>query len=406
MPTAFEPDKQGPLAGVRVLDLSRLLAGNILTHVLADLGADVIKLEPPGGDSLRAWKENGREVQWKVYARNKRSIVIDLKSEGDREIFRALLKTADALVENYRPGVLDRLGFPLSELHAIQPKLVVVRISGWGASGPYKNKPGFGTLVEAASGYAFKNGFPDRPPLLPNLGLADSVTGLYGAACTLVALRAAEKEGGAGQELDLALFDSFLQILGADQAIYHVTGEVVERSGNRSNLAAPRNVYSTSDQQFIALSASTPEVAFRLFDAIDRPDMKSDPRFSTNPARLKNVDALDEILAQFIGGRTLSENLTHFESLHVTVAAINDAAAVMRDPHVTARGSIVMMEDEEVGSLPMHSVPCRFSATPGSLRAPAPRLDEHRAQILEELGLAVPGREAPSAEAPARRTAG
>jgi crotonobetainyl-CoA:carnitine CoA-transferase CaiB-like acyl-CoA transferase len=388
MATAFEPEKQGPLAGVRVLDLSRLLAGNILTHVLADLGADVIKLEPPGGDSLRAWKENGHEVQWKVYARNKRSIVIDLKNEDDRKIFRALLKTADALVENYRPGVLDRLGFPLSELHSIQPKLVVVRISGWGATGPYKNKPGFGTLVEAASGYAFKNGFTDRPPLLPNLGLADSVTGLYGAACALVALREAEKDGGLGQELDLALFDSFLQILGADQAIHHVTGQVVERSGNRSNLAAPRNVYSTSDQQFIALSASTPELAFRLFDAIGRPDMKSDSRFSTNPARLKNVDELDEIIAGFIGARTLSENLAHFESLHVTVAAINDAAAVMRDPHVMARGSILMMDDEDVGSLPMHAVPCRFSTTPGSLRAAAPKLDAHRAQILEELGLA------------------
>jgi crotonobetainyl-CoA:carnitine CoA-transferase CaiB-like acyl-CoA transferase len=388
MPTAFQADKQGPLAGVRVLDLSRLLAGNILTHVLADLGADVIKLEPPGGDSLRAWKENGHEVQWKVYARNKRSIVIDLKSEPDREIFRALLKTADALVENYRPGVLDRLGFPLSKLHAIRPKLVVVRISGWGATGPYKNKPGFGTLVEAASGYAFKNGFPDGPPLLPNLGLADSVTGLYGAACTLVALRAAEKADGVGQELDLALFDSFLQILGADQAIHHVTGQVVERSGNRSNLAAPRNVYSTSDEQFIALSASTPEVAFRLFDAIGRPDMKTDPRFSTNPARLKNVEALDAIIADYISGRTLSENLAHFEALHVTAAAINDAAAVMRDPHVTARGSVVMMEDEDIGALPMHAVPCRFSATPGSLRSPAPRLDAHRAEILQELGLA------------------
>lgn len=395
---------------MRVLDLSRLLAGNILTHVLADLGADVIKLEPPGGDSLRAWKENGREVQWKVYARNKRSIVIDLKKEEDREIFRALLKAADVLVENYRPGVLDRLGFPLAELHAFQPKLVVVRISGWGATGPYKNKPGFGTLVEAASGYAFKNGFPDRAPLLPNLGLADSVTGLYGAACTLAALREAEKEGGVGQELDLALFDSFLSILGADQAIYHVTGQVVQRSGNRSNLAAPRNVYRTSDQQFIALSASTPELAFRLFDAISRPDMKSDPRFSTNSARLKNVDELDEIISRFIGARTLADNLAHFESLHVTVAAINDAAAVMRDPHVLARGSVLMMEDEEIGSLPMHAVPCRFSATPGSLRMPAPRLDAHREEILRELGLAGPepglGHEETSTDALAQKTSG
>ncbi|MBN9275135.1 MAG: CoA transferase, partial [Mesorhizobium sp.] len=168
------------------MDLSRLVAGNMLTHVLADLGADVIKVEPPEGHSLRAWKLNGISVQWKVYGRNKRSIVIDLKKDEDRDIFRKLVASSHILVENFRPGVLDRLGFDMGELLKLQPKLVVARISGWGKTGPYRDKPGFGTLVEAASGFAFKNGFPDREPLLPNLGLADSVAGLYGASAVLV----------------------------------------------------------------------------------------------------------------------------------------------------------------------------------------------------------------------------
>lgn len=386
MPTPYTPEKSCPLDGVRILDLSRLVAGNVLTHVLADLGADVIKIEPPGGDALRAWKEAGHEIQWKVYARNKRSIVLDLKQEDGRRIFGKLVQSAQILVENFRPGVLDRLGFPLERLHALQSKLVVLRISGWGGTGPYRNRPGFGTLVEAASGYAFKNGFPDQEPLLPNLGLADSVTGLYGAACAMVALREAEKTGGKGQELDLALFDSFLSILGADQAVYHVSGKIVQRSGNRSNLSAPRNVYRTRDGQYVALSAATPEMAARMFDAIGRPDMKTDPRFATNPARLQNVEELDAIIGAFIGARSRKENLDHFGAREITVGPINDAKMVMEDPHVIERGIIVTLDDDETNGLPMHAVPCRFSATPGALRRPSPRLDEHRAEILAELG--------------------
>lgn len=386
MSSPYTPEKSCPLDGVRILDLSRLVAGNVLTHVLADLGADVIKVEPPGGDALRAWKEAGHEIQWKVYSRNKRSIVLDLKDEDDRRIFAKLVQSAQILVENFRPGVLDRLGYPMEKLHALQPKLVVLRISGWGATGPYKNRPGFGTLVEAASGYAFKNGFPGQEPLLPNLGLADSVTGLYGAACAMVALREAEKDGGKGQELDLALFDSFLSILGADQAVYHVSGKIVQRSGNRSNLSAPRNVYHTSDDQYVALSAATPEMAHRMFDAIGRPDMKDDPKFATNPARLQNVEELDAIIGAFIAARSLKENLDYFGAKEITVGPINDAKMVLEDPHVIERGIIVTQDDDETNGLPMHAVPCRFSATPGALRRPSPRLDEHRAEILAELG--------------------
>ena len=385
MTNAYVPDAKCPLDNIRVLDMSRLVAGNMLTHVLADMGADVIKIEPPEGDSLRAWKLNGVPVQWKVYARNKRSIVIDLKSEEGRDVFERLVATAHILVENYRPGVLDRLGYSLEALHEIQPKLVVLRISGWGQSGPYRNKPGFGTLAEAASGFAYKNGFPDRPPLLPSLGLADAIAGLYGASSALVALREVEVNGGKGQDIDLSLHEPILSILGADQAVFKATGAVPERMGNHTKLSAPRNIYQTSDGGWVALSASTPELAMRLFRAIDRSDLCDDPRFATNEMRVANVDLLDEIIGAFVGDRTLEENLGFFDALEITVGPIYDARQVMDDPQVRARGSIIHFPDAELGTLPMHGVVPRFSATPGAIRRPAPALDADRQDILAEL---------------------
>jgi len=382
---AYARDRKCPLDGVRVLDLSRLVAGNMLTHVLADLGADVIKVEPPEGDSLRAWKLNGISVQWKVYGRNKRSIVIDLKKDEDRDIFRKLVASSHILVENFRPGVLDRLGFDMGELLKLQPKLVVARISGWGKTGPYRDKPGFGTLVEAASGFAFKNGFPDREPLLPNLGLADSVAGLYGASAVLVALREAELGAGKGQEIDLSLLEPIISILGADQAVHKATGAVPTRTGNRTALSAPRNIYCTSDAGYVALSASTPEMAYRLFRSIGRAELCDDPRFVTNEKRVENVEELDAIIGDFIGGLTLAENLAHFDKAEVTVGPIYDAVALMEDAHVRARGTFVEMEDAEMGTLPMHAVVGRLSATPGAIRRPAPMLDEHRSELLDEL---------------------
>ena len=311
--------------------------------------------------------------------------MIDLKSEADRAIFRSLIATADMLVENFRPGVLDRLGFGLAALHEIQPRLVVIRISGWGQTGPNRDKPGFGTLVEAFSGFAHKNGFPDRPPLLPNLGLADSIAGLYGASAALVALREVEVRGGKGQEIDLSLLEPILSVLGADQAVHRVTGKVPGRTGNRTPLTAPRNIYPTADQKYVALSASTPDMALRLMRAIGRADMCDDPRFATNEKRVENVEALDAIIGAFIGSRTLAANLEFFEREQITGGPIYDASEVMTDPHVVARGSVVEMADDDLGSLPMHCVVPRFSATPGSIRRPAPALDEHRVELLTEL---------------------
>jgi crotonobetainyl-CoA:carnitine CoA-transferase CaiB-like acyl-CoA transferase len=380
-----EPVRSPPLEGVRILDMSRLVVGNMMTHVLADMGADVIKIEPPEGDSLRAWKLSGVPVQWRVYCRNKRSIALDLKSEPDRATFASLIETADILVENFRPGVLDRLGFPLTKLHALRPCLVVVRISGWGQTGPYKDRPGFGTLVEAASGFAYKNGWPDGPPLLPNLGLADSVAGLYAASAALAALRETEVNGGAGQEIDISLLEPIISILGADQAVHRVTGAAPGRHGNRTPLSAPRNLYATHDGGHVALSASTQGMTERLFRSIGREDLILDPRFLTNEKRVANVAALDEIIGGFIAAMTLSEALEFFERAEVTVGPIYDAAQLMENEHVRERGSIVEVPDEDVGSLPMHCVVPRFSATPGAIRRRAPRLNEHANEIRAEL---------------------
>lgn len=389
----YVPDAKGPLAGVRVVDMSHLVAGNTLTQVLADLGADVVKVEPPAGDSLRAWRENGIAVQWKVYGRNKRSIVLDLKQPGGRKVFAALVAESAVLVENFRPGTLEKLGFGPEELLALNPRLVITRLSGWGQTGPYRDRPGFGTLVEAFSGFAHKNGFPDKPPALPNLGLADSIAGLYGATATMVALREVELGKGGGQVVDVSLLEPILSILGADAAVYQASGRVPGRQGNSTPLSAPRNLYHTSDGRFVALSGSTQAMTERLLHAIGRPDLIDDPRYRTNADRVANSASLDEVIQSFIGQRSRDENLRHFDAAGVTVGPVLDGAEVTRDPHVISRGAVAVFPDPEMGELPMHLVVPRLSRTPGGIRCAAPALDENAAEILAELGLSVNARE-------------
>lgn len=389
----YTPDAQCPLDGVRVIDMSHLVAGNTLTQVLADLGADVIKVEPPQGDTLRAWKENGVAVQWKVYGRNKRSIVIDLKQAGGRRSFEALVKSGAILVENFRPGTLEKLGYGPDVLLTLNPNLVVTRLSGWGQTGPYRHRPGFGTLVEAFSGFAHKNGFPDKPPALPNLGLADSVAGLYGAAATLTALRHVEVGGGGGQVVDVSLLEPIYSILGADAAVHRASGRVPTRHGNSTPLSSPRNLYRSGDGKYLAISGSTQAMTERLLHAIGRPDLIADPRFRTNADRVAHAEALDSEIQAFIGLRTLDENLAHFEATGVTAGPVHDGVTVTLDPHMIERGTVLEFPDDELAGLPMHAVVPRLSETPGAIRRPAPELDEHGTEILLELGFTGDPRE-------------
>lgn len=384
MSTTSSIQGDGPLAGIRVLDLSRLVAGNMLSLQLADFGAEVIKLEPDRGDPLRHWQENGISAWWKVYSRNKRSIRLDLKSAEGKAALRRLVPTAQVLVEGFRPGVMEAAGFGPDVLLGLNPKLVMVRISGFGQTGPYAQRPGFGSLIEAMSGFAAKNGFADKPPALPNLALADMVAGLSGAFATLAALRVAEQPEGLGQVVDLSLLEPLHATLGPDAAIHRLTGRSPSRIGNRVSITAPRNVYKTRDGEWVALSASTQDMAARLFAAIGRADMIHDPRFATNSARLDNVDEVDAVVGGFIAERDLAENLAYFEKAEVTVGPVYDPAGFALDPHVRGRGVLVDVEDPDHGPIPMHAPFPRLSRTPGRIRRPAPTLGQDEAEIDAE----------------------
>jgi crotonobetainyl-CoA:carnitine CoA-transferase CaiB-like acyl-CoA transferase len=388
---AFDPDAACPLDDVRVLDLSRLVAGNILTHVLADLGAEVTKIEKPGrGDDLRNWKTHGVALWWQVYARNKKSLCLDLRKEAGREVLLRLAEGAQVLVENYRPGTLEKMGLAPEVLLARNPKLIVVRLSGWGQTGPWRHKPGFGTLIEAFSGFAAMNGFPDRAPVLPAFAMADAFAGLWGAAATLTALRAVEVGGAPGQVIDLSLIEPILAMLGPKAAEYRLTGTTTPRLGSRCMIQAPRDVYRTSDGKYVAVSTGTQAMAERLFCAIGRPDLNDDPRFSTNAARLAHRDEVESIVAGFIAGRTQAEALAFFEAAEITVGAVCDEADLAEHPYVSEREVLIEVPDEAAGSLPMHNITPRLSATPGALRRPAPALGEHNLEILRGLGLSEP----------------
>ena len=384
----FARDAAAPLDGVRILDLSRLVAGNALTHVLADFGAEVVKVERPGqGDDLRNWRVEGVSIHWKVYARNKKSITVNMRSERGRAILLDLVKTSQMLVENFLPGTLEQWELGPDVLHAANPKLVIVRISGWGQSGPDRSVPGFGSLVEARSGFAAMNGFADRPPVLPPLALADMVAGLYGAVAALVALRHCEVDQGKGQVVDLPLFDPLLSILGPQAALYELTGELPERLGSRSNLTAPRNSYRCRDGQFVALSASMQSMYERLMRTIGRPELIEDNRFLTNSDRVRNNDQLDRVVAQFIESHDQCDVLNIFRDAGVTVGPVHDTLGMLSDPLVKENKVMVRLPDEDIDSVVMHNVAARLSETPGLIRSPAPTLGEHNNEILGEIGI-------------------
>ena len=333
----YDPGAGGPLDGVRVLDLSRLFAGNVLTQMLGDFGAEVVKVEPPNGDTLRGWKTRGVSTHWKIYARNKKSLCLDLRSTKARELLLDLVPSAGIIVESFRPGVLEAMGLAPEVMLKRNPKLVIVRISGWGQDGPYYQRPGFGTVIEGMSGFASINGFEDREPILPPMYLADGVAGVYGVSAALLALREAERPGGKGQVIDLPLYDPLFALLGPQAANFRLTGETRKATGSRSSNSAPRNAYRCRDGKFVSLSGSTQSMAERIFNAIGRPDLILDPRFRTNADRLNNVAALDEVIGAFIAGFDQTDLVALMEKAEVTVGPIYDIGQIMVDPHVVER---------------------------------------------------------------------
>ncbi len=387
----FDPEAVGPLAGVRVLDLSRLVAGNMLSLQLADFGADVIKVEPPAGDPLRDWRDAGKELHWKTYARNKRSIVLNFRHAAAKDALLRLVATADVLIENFRPGTLEQMGLGPDVLLANNPGLVIVRVSGFGQTGPYAPLPGFGTLVEAMSGFAARTGFADREPVLPPLALADMIAGLYGAFAVVTALRARDQRQGGGrgggQVIDLSLLESMFSVLGPEAAIYRLTGVVKERVGSGSHTSAPRNVYRCGDGGYVALSGSTGTMARRVFEVIGRHDMLDDDRFRTNAARIAHRALVNEAVGAWFAGKSRDEALRLMREADVTAGPVYSIADAVADAHFREREILVEVDDAETGSLPMHNIVPRLSATPGAWRRPAPRLGEHTDVVLAEAGL-------------------
>jgi formyl-CoA transferase len=309
-----------------------------------------------------------------------------LKSDAGREILLRLVRDSQVLVENFTPGTLESWNLSPEVLLEHNPDLIIVRVSGWGQTGPYRDKPGFGSLVEAMSGFAAMNGFEDRPPVLPPLALADMIAGVYGAMATLTALRAREIGGHRGQVIDLSLFEPIFATLGPQAANFALTGEVPERVGSRSNTTAPRNVYRCSDGKYVALSASMQAMAERLLRTIGRPELIDDPRFLTNADRVLHNDELDRIIAEFMVAHTQEENLHIFQQAGVTVGPVCDIGQLVEHPYIQGREVLINVADTELGELPMHNVIPRLSGTPGALRTPAPGLGQHNQELLGELG--------------------
>lgn len=371
----------GPLRGTRVIDLTRFVTGNMLGHQLADFGAEVIKIEPPEGDPFRIWRTADKDVWWQIYCRNKKSVSLNFRSKRSIELLKKLIAGADVLVENFKAGVLEKMGLDPQELLEMNPKLVITRISGWGQEGAFKHKPGFGTLVEGYSGFAAINGYEDRPPVLPPMFLGDMTAGIYGAFTTVAALLNARSGDGKGQIIDLALFDPILATLGPQAANYYLTGDLKRRTGSLSSTTCPRNVYQTLDGKWIAMSAAKQSIVERLFTIMGREDMIDDPRFVDNGARLQHVDIVDGAVADFFKQRTLDENVALCEENGITAGPVNDASMLLDDDYVASRDSLIMF-GEKGDEIPMHNVSARMSQTPGNIYKRAPSIGENNDEIL------------------------
>ena len=361
---------EGALAGIRVIESTTMIAAPFCGMMLADHGADIIKIEMPGsGDTLRHWghANNGVGLTWKMISRNKRAIELDLRTAQGKAVFLKLIATADVYIENFRPGTLERWGLSGEVLREAKPDLVIARISGFGQTGPKAPLPGFGTLAEALSGFAYTNGWPDQPPTLPSFALADATAGLAAAFGVLAALRHRERTGEA-QDIDVALYEPLLTLLGSQISDYQQLGIVQGRMGNLIPTTAPRNAYETREGRWIAISCSTQATAQRLFDAIGQPQLMQDPRFCDNASRLTNIETLEAFIVPWFKAQTHDDALARMESCGVTAGPVYNAADVFNDEHVRARGSIVPVQDEELGELWMQAPIPRLSATPGTIR--------------------------------------
>jgi crotonobetainyl-CoA:carnitine CoA-transferase CaiB-like acyl-CoA transferase len=376
------------LAGLKVLDVSTLFAGPLAATMLGDFGADVIKIEHPRGDPVRSHgaSKDGVGLWAKVVGRNKRGITLYLGSPEGQDVFRRLVADADVVIENFRPGTLERWGLGYPELSKDNPGLVLVRVTGFGQIGPYAGRPGFGTLAEAMSGFAAITGEPDGPPTLPPFGLADGIAALAAAFATMTALHARETTGR-GQVVDLAIIEPILTLLGPQPTVWDALQQVQERTGNRSANNAPRNTYLTKDDRWVAVSTSAQSIAERVMRLVGRPELTQEPWFASGGERAKHADVLDEAVASWVARHDRDEVVRAFEEAHAAVAPIYDVRDVVADPQFRALGSLVRIPDPELGSVLMQNVIFRLSETPGRITSAGPALGQHTEEVLAEIGI-------------------
>jgi crotonobetainyl-CoA:carnitine CoA-transferase CaiB-like acyl-CoA transferase len=381
--------RQGPLAGVRVIDAATVYAGPLIATLMGDFGADVIKVEQPAGDPLRSWgwRKDDESLWWSFLGRNKRSVTLRLSDPRGAEILRRLVATADVLVESFRPGTLERWGLGPDDLLGVNPRLSIVRVSGFGQTGPYRERPGFGTLAESMCGFAATNGELNGSPLLPQWPLADGVAGLVGAFAATMALRHAERTGH-GQVVDLSIYEPLLFVLGAQLSAYDQLGTVPTRMGNAQDFNVPRGCYRTADGKWIALSGATERAAQRIMDAVGRSDLGEQPWFTTIDGRLAHRGELDDAIAAWTAVRDRDEALRRFAEADATAAPVYDIDDIAADPHFNERGSVASVDHPKWGAMLMQGLIARLDLTPGAIRSTGPELGQHNGEVLsDELGL-------------------
>lgn len=388
-----EDAKASPLDGLRVVDASTVIAGPTIGMLMGDFGADVIKVEHPRGDVLRntGYQKDGVGLWFKMANRNKRCVTLNFSTEKGQEVFKKLIETTDVLIENFRTGTMEKWGLGWEDLHAINPRLVMIRVTGYGQTGPYKNRAGFGTIAEAFSGFAAVTGTADGPPTLPNFGLADGIAAAYGTFAAMFALyhRDAQKSG-VGQFIDLSIYEPLFQVMGPQPLQFDQLGVIQERIGNRSKNNAPRNTYQTKDGHWVAVSTNAPTIVKRVLTLCGGADIAADPRFQTPQGRVEHIDEVDGIVATWIAKHDLATVLDEFEKAEAAIGPAYTIDQIFQDPQYQAREDIVEIEDEDLGKMRMTNAFPFMSATPGKVRHGGPKKGQHNDEIfIEELGLSA-----------------
>ena len=380
------------LQGLKVVECASIIAAPLIGRIMADFGAELIHVEhPKGGDQLRhfGFSVDGINPWWKYYARNKKEITLDISKEKGRKLLFELLKDADVFIENFRPGRLEEWNIHYEDLAKINPRLIMVRVTGFGQSGSYSSKPGFGTLIEAMSGFAASVGDPNGPPTLPPFPLADSVAGLYGLFATMFAIYYRDVVGsGKGQVIDVSIWEPLFSIMGPNAVIYDLTGEALKRVGNRAFTSAPRNCYQTRDNRWVAIAGATQTTAARLFKTMGRPELIEEPRFSSNEKRIKNVEALDEIVGGWFKQHDFDEVIAILNENEVPVGPVMNIVDIIKDVHAQEREMVVRVPDDDRESLLMEGIFPKMSLTPGEARHTGKKLGADNKEIYEgKLGL-------------------